>query len=34
MDAETAIVGDYTSADLAEVSTTFDGEAKDYIESC
>ena len=28
MDAETAIVGDYTSADLAEVSTTFDGEAK------
>ncbi len=28
MDAETAIVGDYTSTDLAEVSTTFDGEAK------
>ena len=28
MDAETAIVGDYTSADLAEVSTTCDGEAK------
>ena len=28
MDDETAIVGDYTSTDLAEVSTTFDGEAK------
>ena len=28
MDDKTAIVGDYTSADLAEVSTTFDGEAK------
>ena len=29
MDDETAIVGDYTSTDLAEVSTTFDGEAVD-----
>ena len=28
MDDKTAIVGDYTSTDLAEVSTTFDGEAK------
>ena len=28
MDDETAIVGDYASTDLAEVSTTFDGEAK------
>ena len=28
MDDDTAIVGDYTSTDLAEVSTTFDGEAK------
>ena len=28
MDDETAIVGDYTSTDLAEISTTFDGEAK------
>ena len=33
MDDKTAIVGDYTSADLAEVSTTFDGEAKITLEA-
>ena len=33
MDDKTAIVGDYTSDDLAEVSTTFDGEAKITLEA-